>query len=320
MGASTCIHDFALTPFLLPPLLPSTQTQQNATYSLSDIETTNVLPVDLNSYLYRMEQNLARLHELQATAALPTTTAIATVSPDLLVSDAAVAYTQAAARRAQAMDAFMWSDEQGFWQDYVVTPPVAGERAAPGSGVVSVSSFLPLWGRVLDNPALEDGARKGVAALEGLKGSGLLQVGGVQTTLQQTEEQWDAPNAWAPLQQMLIEGLEGVGSAEASELARGLAKAWLESNYLGWANTGQMYEKYNALVPGARGEGGEYVPQIGFGWSNGVVLHLLNTYGETLSTPPGMPEDPATIELKAVVGRQAARSGGRTRSDGGLRE
>ena len=39
-----------------------------------------------------------------------------------------------------------------------------------------------------------------------------------------------------------------------------------------------MYEKYNAMVPGARGEGGEYYPQVGFGWTNGVVLHLLKKF------------------------------------------
>ena len=36
-----------------------------------------------------------------------------------------------------------------------------------------------------------------------------------------------------------------------------------------------MYEKYSAVRPGASGSGGEYVPQTGFGWTNGVVLDLL---------------------------------------------
>lgn len=37
-----------------------------------------------------------------------------------------------------------------------------------------------------------------------------------------------------------------------------------------------MYEKYNAYVVGQGGGGGEYVPQIGFGWSNAVALVLIN--------------------------------------------
>lgn len=37
-----------------------------------------------------------------------------------------------------------------------------------------------------------------------------------------------------------------------------------------------MYEKYDAFVIGSGGDGGEYTPQVGFGWSNGVALVLLN--------------------------------------------
>lgn len=38
-----------------------------------------------------------------------------------------------------------------------------------------------------------------------------------------------------------------------------------------------MYEKYDAFVVGKGGGGGEYVPQIGFGWSNGVALVLIDS-------------------------------------------
>ena len=41
-----------------------------------------------------------------------------------------------------------------------------------------------------------------------------------------------------------------------------------------------MYEKYDAYVVGKGGGGGEYVPQIGFGWTNGVVLVLLATLND----------------------------------------
>ena len=40
-----------------------------------------------------------------------------------------------------------------------------------------------------------------------------------------------------------------------------------------------MCEKYDALSPGSCGGGGEYVPQTGFGWTNGVVLDLLTRGG-----------------------------------------
>lgn len=74
---------------------------------------------------------------------------------------------------------------------------------------------------------------------------------------------------------MLIEGLEACGAPTAGELASTLAARWLRSNWLGWNETRSMHEKYDATRPGQRGGGGEYVPQVGFGWTNGVVLWLL---------------------------------------------
>jgi hypothetical protein len=45
-----------------------------------------------------------------------------------------------------------------------------------------------------------------------------------------------------------------------------------------------LYEKYDARVLGQRGGGGEYEVQSGFGWTNGVVLALLQKYGDLV--PP----------------------------------
>ena len=57
-----------------------------------------------------------------------------------------------------------------------------------------------------------------------------------------------------------------------------LATRWLRSNMLGWNQSHAMHEKYDATRPGQRGGGGEYTPQVGFGWTNGVVLWLLERY------------------------------------------
>jgi len=40
------------------------------------------------------------------------------------------------------------------------------------------------------------------------------------------------------------------------------AGAWLSSNWEAFSKSGQMHEKYDALVPGQRGGGGEYAPQV----------------------------------------------------------
>ena len=50
-----------------------------------------------------------------------------------------------------------------------------------------------------------------------------------------------------------------------------------------------MFEKYDALEVGGGGGGGEYTPQVGFGWSNGVALTLLERYGDALVDGTGDP-------------------------------
>jgi alpha,alpha-trehalase len=43
--------------------------------------------------------------------------------------------------------------------------------------------------------------------------------------------------------------------------------------------TGAMHEKYDVTTPAGKiGGGGEYAPQVGFGWSNGVALDFLANY------------------------------------------
>ena len=120
-----------------------------------------------------------------------------------------------------------------------------------------------------------------------------MQPGGIATTLRATGEQWDWPNAWPPLQQMAIEGVATCGAPGGDAYARELATTWLRANHLGWQKDGQMHEKYDATKPGARGGGGEYAPQVGFGWSNGVVLWLLEKYGDLLG---GAEEQEACVE------------------------
>ena len=63
-----------------------------------------------------------------------------------------------------------------------------------------------------------------------------------------------------------------------------------------------MYEKYNAYEVGVGGGGGEYVPQVGFGWTNGVALYLLNS---TLSSTDAATDTSTTsssgIDNTAIV-------------------
>nr|XP_044608990.1 trehalase-like [Equus asinus] len=89
---------------------------------------------------------------------------------------------------------------------------------------------------------------------------------GIPTSLQKTGQQWDLPNAWAPLQDLVIRGLAKSPSPRAQEVAFQLAQNWIRTNFDVYSNTSAMYEKE------------------GFGWTNGVVLMLLDRYGDRLSS------------------------------------
>lgn len=46
-----------------------------------------------------------------------------------------------------------------------------------------------------------------------------------------------------------------------------------------------MFEKFSNLNVDSSGYGGEYTVQVGFGWTNGVLLWATGTYGDILATP-----------------------------------
>jgi hypothetical protein len=72
-----------------------------------------------------------------------------------------------------------------------------------------------------------------------------LHAGGTPTSLNYTGEQWDYPNAWPPLQSFLILGLYQTEVKEAVDFAKDLAARWLRSNYIGYKENGNMFEKVN---------------------------------------------------------------------------
>jgi alpha,alpha-trehalase len=72
----------------------------------------------------------------------------------------------------------------------------------------------------------------------------------------------DFPNAWAPLQHMIIEGLATLNSEKANKMAIDISRCWLKSNYVAFEEIGHMVEKYDARYCGKVGGGGEYNTQV----------------------------------------------------------
>jgi alpha,alpha-trehalase len=85
------------------------------------------------------------------------------------------------------------------------------------------------------------------------------------------------------------------------DLALQLAQRYLDSLYCTWRVTGgststvpklqgaqgngTIFEKYADESTNAAGGGGEYEVVEGFGWSNGVLIWAVDTFGEQLKTP-----------------------------------
>jgi alpha,alpha-trehalase len=141
------------------------------------------------------------------------------------------------------------------------------------------SNFAPLWSETFDSRNAEI---LGEMAAEYFITQNMMDYhGGIPTSLSHTGEQWDYPNAWPPMQSIIVMGLDKSGSYRAKQLARELARRWVKANLIGFRQTGEMFEKYNVEVPGQNGGGGEYVVQSGFGWTNGVVLEFINQFFTT---------------------------------------
>jgi alpha,alpha-trehalase len=215
--------------------------------NLTTIMVTDMAPVDLNSLLYELEIVLAKCkfmaHDAKASAD----------------------YALKAERRRVAIDKYCWNKSLKYYTDY-------NFRTHKISDVVTPAGMYPfcVYTKNLDYMSLL--ARE---AAEQVK-TKLLQPGGVTASPNTTGQQWDAPNGWAPLEWMTIWGLDRCGQRE---LARDIAERWIKLNVDVFKRTGKMMEKYNVVDLNLDAGGGEYPSQDGFGWTNGVLLALINKYG-----------------------------------------
>ena len=73
-------------------------------------------------------------------------------------------------------------------------------------------------------------------------------ISGVSTSDILTGQQWDFPNAWPPLQDLVITALENSELKESRELAFNLTTKWITSNLVGYQKYGAMFEKVGNVV------------------------------------------------------------------------
>jgi alpha,alpha-trehalase len=241
--------------------------------TLSTIRTTELVPVDLNSFMVKLETTLAQAY---AAARKPEKAAELSASAEL---------RKAAVRR------YLWDADKGIFTDYLW-------REEKPSGTLTAATLAPLFFGVATSAQAER-----VAQVVRVR---LLKPGGLATTTVSTGQQWDAPNAWAPLQWIAIEGLSDYGE---TALAETIAERWMRKVITAYRATGKLMEKYNAEDPSLVTGGGEYPMQDGFGWTNGVLRKLLVLYPNAVAPRPGASwcaTSPANDNVPPEAGRAPA--------------
>ncbi|KAF2774544.1 glycoside hydrolase family 37 protein [Teratosphaeria nubilosa] len=276
-------------------------------FPLRSLNTVNIIPVDLNSILYSSETTIAYLYGLTGNVL------------------AANAWTEIAASRSANMTAVLWDKEHCSYFDYNISScslnryvpadkdAIAAETtgAPPGQQLFThIAQFYPFWTGAApehiknDPAAVLDVYRRIQSQLDRYPGA-------PPATNLVTGQQWDKPNIWPPHVQILIQGLLNIppssdpNYAATQALALEIAQRYLDSTFCTWRTSGgqtsglpklqtvekdedfggAMFEKYNSSDILKYGGGGEYKPQLGFGWSNGVLIWIADVFGVNLTLP-----------------------------------
>lgn len=220
------------------------------TMHLTSIETTDILPIDLNCLLYAYENILSKASKTQQ------------------LQSKAKDYRLNAQKRKAAILHYFWNSEQHYFFDYQFKNQITTDRW-------SMAGVLPLFTQIATTEQagfVKDHIQRN-----------FLKDGGLVTTIYHTGQQWDAPNGWAPLQFL---GVKGLMNYKYDSLAKTIAERWMSVNENVYTNTGKMLEKYNVEDIHLSSGGGEYPTQDGFGWSNGVYLKFYEMFPHPPSPSP----------------------------------
>jgi alpha,alpha-trehalase len=202
--------------------------------NLETINTTDVLPVDLNSLLSRYEQVLAEAH-------------LAAGNPEQ-----AMHYAGLAKQRVEAIDKYLWDPKDQLYRDY-------NFRKGRQTDIVSAATAYPLYVGI----ANEEQAYGVASAIE----HQLLLPGGVAATAKETAQQWDYPNVWAPPNWAVARGLArtvfqledaGKNAEPLLDLSEQVRESYRHGVETAYKAQGTIPEKHRGDNPAEPAGGGEY--------------------------------------------------------------
>jgi len=184
--------------------------------NLTNIKTSSIVPVDLNALIYWNAKILSDFYR------------------DLNVSSKAKEYDIIGNHWRDAVMAVLWHEDVGAWLDYDLINKIRRNYFYP-------TNISPLWTGCFYHNITDDIVSRVLKYMD--KPEILNNSAGIPTTLVYSNEQWDQPNAWPPLQYMAVMALDSTNNKEAKTLASTIAKRWVCSNYLAYNAKQKMYEK-----------------------------------------------------------------------------
>lgn len=211
---------------------------------MKTIQTIDIIPIDLNVLLYFLEIKIAQAYNWNEQL------------------DSADLFLEKADLRKNAINSLLWDEKHQRYADF-------NFKNNHHTKILSMATAYPLFAKI----APKDKARM---VIKQMADSLLLDGGFVSTTIE-SGQQWDFPNAWAPLQWIGIKALFNYGE---HDLGLDVMDRWLSLNEKIYEQTGKMMEKYNVADTSLQAGGGEYPLQDGFGWTNGVAVAMKKILDE----------------------------------------
>jgi alpha,alpha-trehalase len=203
-------------------------------------------PVCLNSLLYKAETDLAQMAQMLGRA------------------DEAANWKQRSEARKSAMNRYFWNPQAGMFFDYDF---LHGRQ----SSYYYATAFYPLWtGWATAEQA--QAIERNLTLFE--------HPGGIAMSDQVTGMQWDLPYGWAPLQLIPVEGLRRY---DFNEDADRVSQEFVSDVYDNFKRDQTIREKYNVITRSTQAQvaAGYKTNVVGFGWTNGVSLVLLDALENT---------------------------------------
>ena len=97
----------------------------------------------------------------------------------------------------RAIKSVLWDQKDKMWFDYDLENKKPRKYFYP-------SNLFPLWAESYD---LKERAMVAESAVDYLRKTGAMKCkGGIPTSFESSGQQWDYPNAWPPLQHILVSG------------------------------------------------------------------------------------------------------------------